>query len=112
VKVKQCGKNRRPQKPERLIADRYHDSNAARALSVSREIEPIIPARSNNRVATHQDGRKLRRYRCRWIIKRTNSWLQSFRCLVACYERKVKSFEALIHRPARQLPSKGFKEVF
>jgi len=91
------GVRRRPHKPERLIADRGYDSNPARALLVKREIEPIIPKRKNNRVATHQDGRKLRRYKRRWIIERTNSWLQNFRRLVARYERKVKNFEALVH---------------
>ena len=80
-----------------LIADRGYDSNTARALLVSREIEPIIPKRRNNKKATHQDGRKLRRYKRRWIIERTNSWLQNFRRLVARYERKVKNFEALVH---------------
>jgi transposase len=98
VKVKRRrGENRRPHKPERLIADRGYDSNPARALLVKREIEPIIPARSNNRVATHQDGRKLRRYKRRWIIERTNLWLQNFHRLGARYERKVKNFEALVH---------------
>jgi transposase len=98
VKMKRRrGERRRPHKPERLIADRGYDSNPARALLASREIEPIVPRRKNNRVATHQDGRKLRRYRRRWIIERTNSWLQNFRRLVARYERKVKNFEALVH---------------
>jgi transposase len=98
VKVKRRrGKRRRAHKPERLIADRGYDSNGARALLVSREIEPIIPRRQNNRVATHQDGRKLRRYKRRWIIERTNSWLQNFRRLVARYERSSKNFEALVH---------------
>ena len=91
------GKNRRPYKPERLIAGRGYDSNGARTLLVKREIEPIIPARSNNRVATHQDGGKLRRYKRRWIIERTNSWLQNFRRLAVRYERKVKNFEAMVH---------------
>jgi transposase len=98
VKVKRRrGHRRRPHQPERLIADRGYDSNPARALLVKREIEPIIPKRRNNKKATHQDGRKLRRYRRRWIIERTNSWLQNFRRLVARYERKVKNFEALVH---------------
>ncbi|MCA1632629.1 MAG: IS5 family transposase [Acidobacteria bacterium] len=98
VKVKRRrGTRRRPHKPERLIADRGYDSNPARALLVKREIEPIIPKRKNNRVATHQDGRKLRRYKRRWIIERTNSWLQNFRRLVARYERHVKNFEAMVH---------------
>lgn len=84
-------------RPERLIADKAYDSNPAREKLVERGIEPIIPARRNNRKATHQDGRKLRRYRHRWIIERTNSWLQNFRRLVVRYERSVVNFKALVH---------------
>jgi transposase len=80
-----------------LIADRGDDSNAARAVLVKRAIEPIIPRRKTNTVATPQEGRKLRRYKRRWIIERTNSWLQTFRRLVVRYERSVKHFEALVH---------------
>lgn len=83
--------------PERLIADRAYDSNAARQQLVERGIEPIIPARSNNRIATHQDGRKLRRYKHRWIIERTNAWLQNYRRLVVRYERSLTNFKALVH---------------
>jgi transposase len=88
---------RRRGKPNRLIADRGYDSNRVRALLVKRGIEPIIPARTNNSVATHQDGRKLRRYKRRWIIERSNSWLQTFRRLVVRYERSEKIFAALVH---------------
>jgi transposase len=66
-------------------------------LLVKRAIEPISPRRSNNQVATHQDGRRLRRYKRRWIIERTNSWLQNFRRLVVRYERSVQNFEAFVH---------------
>lgn len=98
VKMKRRrGARKRPHQPERLIGDRAYDSNPARALLVKRAIEPIIPRRKNNRVATHQDGRKLRRYKRRWIVERTNSWLQNFRRLVVRYERKARNFEALIH---------------
>jgi transposase len=91
------GRRAKRRKPKRLIADRGYDSNKVRALLVKRDIEPIIPARRNNRVATHQDGRKLRRYKRRWIIERTNSWLQTFRRLVVRYERSAKTFTALVH---------------
>jgi transposase len=84
-------------KPKRLVADRAYDSNKLRALLVKRGIEPIIPARGNNKVATHQDGRKLRRYQHRWIIERTNFWLQNFRRLTVRYERSAKVFTALVH---------------
>ena len=91
------GRRRRPHKPQRLIADRGYDSNAVRRLLVKRGIEPIIPKRRNNGVATHQDGRKLRRYKRRWIIERTNPWLQNFRRLAVRYEHSVKNFEAFVH---------------
>ncbi len=91
------GRRAKRRKPKRLIADRGYDSNPLRALLVKRDIEPIIPARRNNRVATHQDGRKLRRYKRRWIIERTNSWLQTFRRLVVRYERSAAVFTALVH---------------
>jgi transposase len=83
--------------PERLIADRAYDSNPARAMLVGRGIEPIIPKRENNRKATHQDGRKLRRYGRRWIIERTNAWLQNFRRLATRWERSVTTYKGLIH---------------
>ena len=91
------GRRAKRRRPRRLIADRGYDSNKVRALLVKRDIEPIIPARRNNRVATHQDGRKLRRYKRRWIIERTNSWLQTFRRLVVRYERSATIFTALVH---------------
>ncbi|MBI3537639.1 MAG: IS5 family transposase [Chloroflexi bacterium] len=90
-------RNGKRRQPKRLIGDRAYDSNPARALLIKRNIEPIIPARSNNQVATHQDGRKLRRYQRRWIIERTNSWLQNFRRLVVRYENLSVNFIALVH---------------
>lgn len=93
----QFDENGLTQQPERLIADRAYDSNGVRELLVERGIEPIIPARRNNRRATHQDGRKLRRYRHRWIIERTNAWLQNFRRLVVRYERSEAVYKALVH---------------
>jgi transposase len=85
------------QRPDRLIADRGYDSNAVRAALDTRGIQPIIPARSNNRRATHQDGRCLRRYRRRWIVERSNAWLYNFRRLVARYERSAEIYTALVH---------------
>lgn len=84
-------------KPQRLIGDRGDDANTVRALLVKRGIEPIIPARRHNTVATHQDGRKLRRYKRWWIIERSNIWLQTFRRLVVRYEHSSKVFAALVY---------------
>lgn len=84
-------------KPERLIADRAFDSNEARADLEARGIEPIIPARSSNLVATHQDGRKLRRYRRRWIVERTIAWLGWFRRLLVRWDRLMTSYSGFFH---------------
>ncbi|UJS16544.1 MAG: IS5 family transposase [Candidatus Jettenia sp.] len=82
---------------KRLIADKSYDSNAIRRMLKDKGIEPIIPARKNNRKATNQDGRKLRRYRRRWIVERATAWLQNFRRLVVRYERSVSIYIALVH---------------
>jgi len=84
-------------KPERLILDRAYDSNAIRQDLAERGIEPIIPARKNNRRATHQDGRKLRRYKKRWKMERTQAWLQNFRRLVVRYERLTANYLAFVY---------------
>lgn len=94
--------------PERLIADRGYDSNKARQLIEDRGILPIVPARENNTHATHQDGRHLRRYRKRWIIERTNAWIQNFRRLVVRYERSAIIFTGLIHMAFAMMILKRF----
>ena len=83
--------------PDRLIADRGYDSNRLREALARRGIEPIIPARGNNRRATHQDGRKLRRYRHRWIVERTIAWIGHFRRLVVRYERLLTTYAGFFH---------------
>ena len=94
--------------PERLVADKGYDSNKARQLIESRGMLPIIPARENNTKATHQDGRYLRRYGNRWIIERTNAWLQNFRRLVVRYERSAVIFTGLIHMAFAMMILKRF----
>ena len=66
-------------------------------MLVKRGIDPIIPRRRNNTVATHQDGRKLRRYKRRWKVERSIGWLYNFRRLVVRYERRIDIFAGLIH---------------
>jgi transposase len=98
VAVGRPGKPGRPrQRPERLIADRGYDSTPLRARLARRGIDPIIPARANHKRATHQDGRKLRRYRRRWIVERTFAWLGHFRRLVVRYERLITTYAGFFH---------------
>jgi transposase len=98
VAVGRPGKPGRPRKrPERRIADRGYDSHPLRARLARRGIEPIIPARRNHKNATHQDGRKLRRDRRRWIIERTFAGLGHFRRLVVRYERLITTYAGFFH---------------
>jgi transposase len=48
-------------------------------------IAPHLPTGTN----LHQDGRKLRRYRRRWIVERTNAWLFNVRRLIVRWENKL-----------------------
>jgi transposase len=74
------------QVPDRLIYDRAADSDPLRERLASRGIELICPHRSGRVRPATQDGRPLRRFRKRWIVERTVSWLQAFRRLVTRYD--------------------------
>jgi transposase len=88
----------RPRKhPDRVIGDKAYDSNKARKQLADRGIEPLFPRRSNHPNATHQDGRKMRRYRRRWIVERTFAWLGNFRRLVVRYERLITTYAGFFH---------------
>jgi len=98
VKVGRFHRPGRPRsRPDRLIGDKGYDSNPLRAELDRRGILPIIPKRKWNRRATHQDGRCLRRYKRRWIVERTNAWIQNFRRLVVRYERLDHIYTGLVH---------------
>ena len=75
-----------PHVPSRLIYDRAADSDALRERLAGRGIELICPHRRGRKRPATQDGRRLRRYRKRWIVERTIGWLHAFRRLVTRYE--------------------------
>jgi len=45
----------------------------------------------------YQDKRKLRRYRRRWKVERTNAWLQNFRRIQVRYDRILSVFQGFFH---------------
>ena len=98
IQVRRAHQPGRPRsKPDRLILDRGYDSNGLRARLAKRGIDPIIPATQNHPNATHQDGRKLRRYRHRWIVERTFAWLGWCRRLLVRHERLLSVYGAFFH---------------
>ena len=78
--------------PAHLIYDLAADSDPLRARLRKRGIELICPHRSNRSKPPTQDSRKLRRYRRRWKVERSISWLQNFRRLVTRYEHHAHLF--------------------
>jgi transposase len=80
-------------RPKRLIYDAAADSDPLRERLGCRGIDLICPHRGNRVKAPTQDGRKFRRYRRRWTVERSISWLQNFRRLVTRYEYHAYLFQ-------------------
>ena len=97
VKVPRNGRGRPKKRPLRLIADRGYDSDPLRKRLKELKIDLIVPHRKNRKHSKKQDGRKLRRYRKRWKIERTFSWLSNFRRLVVRYERLITVYRGFFH---------------
>ena len=64
-----------------VVADKGHDSDPSRDELEADGYVPIIPHRKNRVKPSRTDGRRLRRYRRRWRIERTNAWLHCYRGL-------------------------------
>ncbi len=90
-------KGRPRQKPKRVIADRAYDSDPLRERLKKRGIELIAPYRNNNKQRRYEDGRKLRRYKRRWIIERTNAWFGQFRRLLVRHEHLLATCRAFFY---------------
>jgi transposase len=97
VKVPRSGRGRPRSRLRRVIADRGYDSAPLRSRLKRRGTELIAPYRSNNRHRRFEDKRKLRRYRKRWKIERTNAWLQNFRRIQVRYDRILTVFQGFFH---------------
>ena len=86
----------RIRRPRRLLYDRAADSDPLRQRLAKRGIELICPHRTNRKKPATQDGRKLRRYKRRYKIERSISWLFNFRRLVVRYERHATLFLSFV----------------
>jgi transposase len=64
-----------------VVADKGHDSDPLRDDVGAAGFVPVIPHRRNRVKPARADGRRLRRYRRRWKVERTNAWLHCYRGL-------------------------------
>jgi transposase len=84
-------------RPKKLIYDKAADSDPLRSRLLKRGIDLIAPHKSNRVKPPTQDGRKLRRYRKRWKVERSISWLHNFRRLVTRYEFYHYIFQGFVN---------------
>ena len=73
-------------RPKRLLYDLAGDSDPLRQRLAKRRIDLICPHRKNRTKAKTQDGRKLRRYKRRYKVERSISWLFNHRRLLVRHE--------------------------
>ncbi len=85
------------EKPTPLIADRAYDSDKLRTNLSAKGWDLVCPHRRGRVRRKTQDGRKLRRYRRRWKIERTISWISGFRRLVVRHEYYSFIYQGFIH---------------
>ena len=80
-----------------VIADKGHDSDPLRDDLQEAGFEPIIPHRNNRVKASRNDGRRLRRYRRRWRVERTNAWLHCYRGLAMRWSHYSFMYVGLVY---------------
>ena len=83
--------------PKRLLYDKAADADWLRKTLAGRGIELICPHRKNRTKPPLQDGRSLRRYKRRYKIERSISWLQRFHRLITRWEYYPELFEGFVH---------------
>lgn len=80
-----------------LVGDRAYDSDPLRAYFAARGFTLVAPHRKNRRRAGRNGGRRLRRYRRRWVVERTFAWLHSYRRVVTRFEKRVDLYDGFVH---------------
>ncbi|TWT59600.1 transposase [Rubinisphaera italica] len=83
-------------KPERIIYDKAGDVDRIRDKFQEAVIDYICPHRRGRTRAVKQDGRKIRRYKRRWIVERTIAWLHNYRRIVTRWERHDFLYEGFV----------------
>lgn len=83
--------------PEHLLYDRAADCDPLRQrLADERGIELVCPHRKNRKKPATQDGRPLRRYKRRFVVERTHSWMHNFRRTLVRYETTLARYAGWI----------------
>ena len=85
---------RKANRPEALAADKAYSSKAIRDYIAKREIEDVIPTRSNEIRDSNFDKVK---YKKRNVVERAIGWIKEYRRIATRYEKNVENYLAMIH---------------
>ena len=91
-------KGRTRTRPKHLTADKGYDSRAFRTYLHRRAIDHTIPPiRRKGRFRQRRPAKfDPARYAQRWIIERTNAWLQNYRKVLVRHERLLTTYRAFV----------------
>jgi transposase len=79
-----------------VLADRGYDSDPLREQLAGEGFELLSPHREGRKRPPTNDGRKMRRYRRRYVVERTFAWLKSFRRVATRFEYKVHLYDGFV----------------
>lgn len=79
-----------------VLADRAYDSDPLREQLAAGGFTLIAPHRKNRKKPPTNDGRRMRRYRRRYVVERTFAWVQSFRRVATRFEYTVGLYDGFV----------------
>jgi transposase len=80
-----------------VLADRAYDSDPLREALAADGYRLLAPHRRNRTRPPTNDGRRMRRYRRRYVVERTFGWLHSYRRVVVRHEWYSFIHQGFIH---------------
>jgi transposase len=79
-----------------VLADRGYDSDPLREELAAEGFELLSPHRKGRKRPPVNDGRRMRRYKRRWVVERTFAWLKSFRRVATRFEYQVHLYDGFV----------------
>lgn len=80
-----------------VVADRGFDSDELRDDLADLGFELLAPHRRNRKRPSRNDGRKMRRYKRRYVVERTFGWLHSYRRLLVRHEYYSHLYDGFVY---------------
>jgi transposase len=80
-----------------VLADRGFDSDTLRDELAEQGLELLAPHRKNRTRPARNDGRKMRRYKRRFVVERTFSWIHSYRRLLVRHEYYSHLYDGFVY---------------